>query len=216
LLKASSEWKKRDHIPQRKTRKPLEASFSNTCGACVTLKGYNLHGDEHNFGPEHDDSIGLYREYRLDDFVDTHDNITFSSNHEGCGLIELESRYAPLIPAGKSRSCSMAHHLITYLSTGTSFYFVVEDRKTDLVFSVKDFIFSNEPSSWRYDVTEKLHGEPQVVDFTDDTTGAPHDIAKSHMSMYVNEVGHNMDLIENVEVRCCIRSQLLLGRFLSL
>jgi hypothetical protein len=81
------------------------------------------------------------------------------------------------------------------------FFSVIKDRKTDLVFGVKDFLFSHEPSSWRFDVTEKLHGQPQVVDFTDDTFGAPHDIAKSHMSMYVNEVGHNMDLVENVEVR---------------
>jgi hypothetical protein len=104
VLKASSKWKKRGHIPQSKTRKPLEASFSNTCGALVTLKGSNLHGDEQRYGPEHDDSVGLYREFMLDDFEDTHDNITFSSNHEGCALIELESRYAPLIPAGKNRS----------------------------------------------------------------------------------------------------------------
>ena len=45
-----------------------------------------------------------------------------------------------------------------------------------------------------------------MVDFTDDTTGAPHDIAKSHVSMYVNEVGHNSNLVENVEVRCQCRS----------
>jgi hypothetical protein len=45
-----------------------------------------------------------------------------------------------------------------------------------------------------------------VVDFTDDTTGAPHDIARSHVSMYVNEVGHNSNLVENVEVRCQCRS----------
>lgn len=73
------------------------------------------------------------------------------------------------------------------------------------MFSVKDFLFSNEPSSWRFDVEEELNGHPQVVDFTDDTTGAPHDVAKSHMSMYVNEVGHNMDLVENVEVGCWCR-----------
>ena len=36
-----------------------------------------------------------------------------------------------------------------------------------------------------------------------DKTGAPHDVAKSHMSMYVNEVGHNMKLVENVEVSYC-------------
>ncbi len=116
MLKASSEWKKRYHIPQRRIRKPLEASFSDKCGACVTLNGYKLFdGDEHKFGPEHDDRIGLDPEYRLDDFADTHDNITFSSNHEGCALVELESRYAPLIPAGESRSCSA--QLKPHLST---------------------------------------------------------------------------------------------------
>ena len=36
-----------------------------------------------------------------------------------------------------------------------------------------------------------------------DKTGAPHDVAKSHLSMYVNEVGHNMKLVENVEVSYC-------------
>ena len=74
------------------------------------------------------------------------------------------------------------------------------DRKTDFVFSIKDFIYTHEPSSWRFDVTEELNGYPQVVDFTDDTTGAPHDVAKSNMSMYVNEVGHNEKLVENIEV----------------
>ena len=32
----------------------------------------------------------------------------------------------------------------------------------------------------------------------DDVTGSPHQIARSHTSMYVNEVGHNMRLVENV------------------
>ena len=69
---------------------------------------------------------------------------------------------------------------------------------------MKDFIFSHEPSSWRFDVNEELYGYPQVVDFTDDATGAPHALARANMSMYVNEVGHNMDLVENVvvSVRC--------------
>jgi len=171
ILRSRSRWKKKGDIPHKQTRKPLDASFS-TSGASVTLKGTGLHGDEHHFGPENDDSVGLYNEFTLADFADTNDNITFSSKHVGCALIELESRYAPLIP---------------------------EDRKTDKVFFVKDFLFSNEPSSWRFDVKEELNGHPQVVDFTDDTTGSPHDIAESHMSMYVNEVGHNMDLVENVE-----------------
>lgn len=77
---------------------------------------------------------------------------------------------------------------------------VTTDRKTALVFNVKDFIYSHEPSVWRFDVEEKLNGCAQAVDFTDDSTGAPHEIAKSHVSMYVNEVGHNLDLVENVQV----------------
>ena len=84
--------------------------------------------------------MGIYREFTLDDFEDVKDNITFSSKHIGCALIELESRYAPLLP---------------------------EDRKTELVFTIKDFLFSYEPSSWRFDVKEELDGQPQVVDFTE-------------------------------------------------
>jgi hypothetical protein len=43
-----------------------------------------------------------------------------------------------------------------------------------------------------------LNGQKQVVDFTDDGTGSPHGAAKSHTAMYVNEVGHNGLLVENV------------------
>jgi hypothetical protein len=86
------------------------------------------------------------------------------------------------------------------------------DRKTDLVFTVKDFLFSHEPSSWRFDVEETLNTEnynsisrssrtqPTVIDFTDDATGAPHEVAQSHVSMYVNEVGHDATLVENIHV----------------
>lgn len=84
---------------------------------------------------------------------------------------------------------------------------------------MKDFLFSHEPSVWRFDVDKTMTNEtltpnarynpnrrslhndqPTVIDITDDATGAPHDIAESHMSMYVNEVGHNPDLVENIEV----------------
>ena len=116
-------WKKKDprDIPtMSQTRKPLEAIFS-TSGATVTLKGSNIHGDRRHYGPDNDDSVGLYREFTLDDFVDAEDNITFSSKHLGCALIELESRYAPLLPAGKTRSWhsfwSLTYHgsLITHV-----------------------------------------------------------------------------------------------------
>lgn len=47
-------------------------------------------------------------------------------------------------------------------------------------------------------MSEELNGHKQVVDFTDDTSGEPHSIAKSHVAMYVNEVGHDESLVENV------------------
>ena len=150
---------------------PLEATF-RISGATVHLTGSSIHDDEHHYGPNTKDRIGLYREFTLDDFEDV-DNVTFSSKHEGCALIELESRYAPVL---------------------------LSDRKTDLIFSVKDFVFAHEPSSWRFDVEELINGHPQVVDFTDDTTGTPHEAAKANMSKYVNEVGHNPQLVENVKV----------------
>lgn len=67
----------------------------------MTLSGTNLHGDEHHYNSEKDCSVGVYNEFTLDDFEDAEDNITFSSKHIGCGLIELESRYAPVLPVGK-------------------------------------------------------------------------------------------------------------------
>lgn len=131
VLKKDREWKIKKYpknVP--KTRNPLEALLSDS-GVSVTLAGANIHGDEHRYGPERDGSVGAYNEFTLDDFVDSEDNVTFSSKHLGCALIELESRYAPLLPT---------------------------DRKSDFIFAYKDFAFSNEPSSWRYDIKEEFKG----------------------------------------------------------
>jgi len=104
VLKASSQWKKKkQYVTHAPTRKPLEAIFSIS-GATVTLRGASIHNDEERYGPETDDSVGLYREFTLDDFEEVKDNITFSSKHISCAMIELESRYAPLLPAGKNHS----------------------------------------------------------------------------------------------------------------
>ena len=93
--------------------------------------------------------------------------------------------------------CSHKVHLhfmfIANLSFSLTLYNVLVDRKPDLIFGMKDFIFSHEPSSWRFDVREELKTNggasyKQVVDFTDDTTGSPHSVARSHVAMYVNEV----------------------------
>jgi hypothetical protein len=90
------------------------------------------------------------------------------------------------------------HYLLTLIDHYKLTTIAHSDRKTVDIFAMKDFIFSHEPSSWRFDVSEELNGHKQVVDFTDDATGSPHSVARSHMSMYVNEVGHNAALVENV------------------
>eukprot|EP00985_Skeletonema_marinoi_P019524 scaffold11236_cov211-Skeletonema_marinoi.AAC.2 len=171
-LKKDSQIKSRNSAKSHRTpvtRNPREALFAFS-GATVTLKGTNIHGDEHHYEMEKDDSVGIWNEYTLDDFVEPDSNITFSSMHVGCALIELD-RYAPVVKA---------------------------DRKTEFIFGMKDFLFAHEPASWRFDVAEKLNGQNQVVDFTDDTTGSPHASARANTAMYVNECGHDTNLVENV------------------
>jgi hypothetical protein len=172
VLKKSSQSKSKNSAKSLRTpvtRNPREALFASS-GATVTLKGTDLHGDEYHYETEKEDSVGLWNEFTKDDFIETNSNITFSSTHVGCALIELD-RYAPVLSA---------------------------DRKTEFIFGMKDFLFSHEPASWRFDVKEKLNGENQVVDFTDDTTGSPHAAARANTAMYVNECGHDIDLVENV------------------
>ena len=153
--------------------------------AIVTLTGESIHGDEYFYGPE--EGIGMFNKYTLDDFEDV-ENITFSSKNTGCCMIELD-RYAPLLPQG----ISSLHVHCQSQPLSLTLYNVLVDRKPDLIFGMKDFIFSHEPSSWRFDVREELKTNggasyKQVVDFTDDTTGSPHSVARSHVAMYVNEV----------------------------
>lgn len=154
--------------------------------AIVTLTGKSIHGDEYFYGPE--EGIGMFNEYTLDDFEDV-ENITFSSKNTGCCMVELD-RYAPLLPQGKS-----SVHVPILASPALTICNLFVDRKPDLIFGMKDFIFSHEPSSWRFDVREELKTNggasyKQVVDFTDDTTGSPHSVARSHVAMYVNEVSY--------------------------
>ena len=173
VLKKSSYWKRRnlDDIPPLPiTRRPLTAVLSGGCGVTIYLRGKGIHGDEENYGPDDGTRLGLWNEFSFtDDFVDAEDNITFSSTHLGCGLIELD-RYAPLLPEGEKFRRTVPLGVFHYRSFYATHIMVciahLLDRKTDLVFSMKDFVFSFEPSSWRFDVREEFSGRPQVVDFT--------------------------------------------------
>lgn len=96
--------------------------------------------------------------------------IVFSTNHIGCSVIEL-GRYGP---------------------------FRRSDRKYQLHYDLKNFVFSNEVSEWGFDVIEDLNWHDQVADVTDDTTGMPHYITKQNVSMYVNETGGDPELKQTV------------------
>jgi hypothetical protein len=66
---------------------------------------------------------------------------------------------------------------------------------------VKSFLFNFEPNEWSFGVSEKLCGQSQIIDITDDLTGEPHEIAKQNIPMYVNEIGHNKTLKHTVHSR---------------
>ena len=105
----------------------------------------------------------------LTDYVENPERI-FSTCQKGCSPIEL-CRYGP---------------------------FRRSDRKPQLLYDIKNFIFSNEVCEWGFDVREDLKGDEQVADVTDDTTGMPHHVAKQNISMYVNETGGDPELKQTV------------------
>ena len=189
MLRQQSNWKQAAYLePAAETRGTLEAYRSDS-RYTVTLTGRDIHDDNRV-------------DFVAEDFIDAEDNITFSSKHIECGLVELESRYGPLLPTGEKYILNIVLSVtIQILLTKVMF----TDRKTDLIFTVKDFLFSHEPSSWRFDahynsISRSSRTQPTVIDFTDDATGAPHEVAQSHVSMYVNEVGHEGTLVENIDV----------------
>lgn len=112
-------------------------------------------------------------------------------------LDAVESLFSPL---SLSYLCYRIH-VATTTALGRYGPFRKADRKSkDGAFDIKSFIFSHDPSEWAFAVQEKLFGrEEQTIDITDDLTGKTHDIAKSHVPMYVNEVGHNKTLVQNVD-----------------
>eukprot|EP00978_Attheya_sp_CCMP212_P016092 scaffold41913_cov54-Attheya_sp.AAC.5 len=181
-FKGARELKRRKILDCKKksssTRDSLEASFgSKASGVTVAVSGEKIHGDEGD--EEVENGVGEWRQYSVEkDFTPVRDNATFCSDDKGSGLVSL-GRYAPFQP---------------------------EDRKIDVVYEMKNFIFSLEPSSWGFSVEETIHDHEQTVDITDDGTGEPHEIARQNIPMYVNEAGHGSELHENVVARHDVRT----------
>jgi len=201
------------HVPP--TMFPLSATTPDGSIVRVAMAGDNLHGNDNclywpessiplfapksngdlvrvktkgaNIRAESDSSLAFVTSARkkrngrglgfLEIFAETdyiHDSSReFCSYSDGCGLIDL-GRYGPLQK---------------------------EDRKIDTNFDFKNFIFDFEPAAWNFGVSEKIKGRKQIIDVTEDATGEPHLIAKENIPMYVNEVGHNKNLCQNVVAR---------------
>jgi hypothetical protein len=177
------------------TRQPLTAESADGFGIDLKLTGDNLHGNgnciywpkrmlsqvnanngkivsderEDNFKDPVPGGIGFLGMHTLKDYNDDPKQ-TFCSQYEGFGCIDL-GRYGP---------------------------FRKEDRKQKVDFDLKSFIFGHVPSEWCFGVEERLHGHEQFIDITDDHTGEPHQLARSAIPMYINEVGHNPILKQNV------------------
>jgi len=157
----------------RVTRFPLKAILQNGKKVQVTIGPESIHEDidllrKNNEIPFHTDGFGHFKMVTKDDYAESEED--FCSHSDGCGLIDI-GRYGPFLPS---------------------------DRKTVLEFNMKDFLFDFEPAGWNFGVSEKLKGSEQVIDITSDSTGETHNIAQAHIPMYVNEVGHNKDLCQNI------------------
>jgi hypothetical protein len=115
--------------------------------------------------------------------------------------------YAPLGITGKyglhtlwrNSGLQILHFVLTFLYHGR--YPPYSDRKVDYIYEIKSFIHSEGPANWGFDVPEKYSGRNQLLDITDDLTGEPHANAKREIPMYVNEVGHDTKLVQNVFIR---------------
>ena len=194
-----------------KTKRELEAEHPSGHGMKVTLTGEHLHrqyNNDHPLAPLEGvdprtggtfklklaEEFDLYDERELEalmyphygrrvgfhgihtkDHYEADPTISFSSEYDNCGLLNL-GRYGPFLP---------------------------EDRKIELHFDFKSFIFGHEPSGWSFGLEEKLLGKAQVLDITDDYTGEPHETAKSFIAMYVNEVGHSPELRKQQNTHAC-------------
>ena len=62
-------------------------------------------------------------------------------------------------------------------------------------------MFDGEPAGWGFQVEEAYLGREQVIDITSDATGEICESAKEMTAIYVNEVGHNKELVQNVHAR---------------
>jgi len=168
-----------------KTRFPLKAFPDGKKEIQVTVNGIankELHEDidilrKNKELPSVEKGLGHFCIHtEKDDYMED-DSLQFCSHTDGCGLVDI-GRYGPFLPS---------------------------DRKRQLEFSLKDFIFDFGPAAWNFGVSEKINGAyTQIVDITSDTTGDTHKVAKDHLPMYVNEVtgyNENCKLQQNVVAR---------------
>jgi hypothetical protein len=88
MLRKGSKWKRASYLKRAAvTRGTREAHLSDS-RYTVTVTGGDIHDDNRV-------------DFVAEDFIDAPNNVTFSSKHIECGIVELESRYGPLLPTGE-------------------------------------------------------------------------------------------------------------------
>jgi len=160
-----------------KTRFPLKAILPNGKHQLVKLGPKSIHEDIDLLRITNEISssthgLGNFQIHEEGDYVESNE-VQFCSYDYGCGLIDI-GRGGP---------------------------FLYSDRKTELEFNFKNFIFDYEPAAWNNGVSENMRGSFQVIDITSDCTGELHDVAEEHVSVYVNEIGNDNTLYQNVLIR---------------
>jgi len=189
---------------------PMTAILPGGLGIGVTVTGQNLYRNDNNRYWSKIRSKFL-SEHSQNDTVSS----AFDENSVQCGIHQEVLKLRSEVEDGKRIGFLGIHSESDYVEandvlfwSGPESMFEVgrygpirpEDRKTELNFSMKNFIYDFEPAEWSYDVDEKILGDCQLIDITDDATGEVHSEAKKHTPIYVNEIGHNTNLCANVRI----------------
>ena len=98
-------------------------------------------------------------------------------------------------------SCHVILQTLLSLSFSLSLNHFPLDRKRELDYDVKNYLFNDAPAEYGFGVNGDICGCKQIVDITDDATGTRHEAALRLPMNYVNEVGHNPNLKANVFIR---------------
>lgn len=133
------------------SRFPIYGKLENGVEFRVKIRGLNVHEDidllkERGELPSPKIGLGHLCIHSELDYVN--DEMSFCSYDKGCGLIDL-GRYGPFLKAGETfqTQCAVLGNIFFSNFLTVLFLFLIRlDRKTQIDFNMKDFIFDFEPA----------------------------------------------------------------------